>query len=112
MNIILGIGSDNGLAPTRRHSLIWNNDGIARFYSRATRRSVMVVAREKLAETDVRITDDLTPRDLEAKKRVIPFMNKLYSDKQKPRFANGRLYSNGKLVPQEAIDAFLSQLPA
>ena len=85
---------------------------IARFYSRATRRSVMAVAREKLAETDVRITDDLTPRDLEAKKRVIPFMNKLYSDKQKPRFANGRLYSNGKLVPQEAIDAFLSQLPA
>ena len=84
---------------------------IAQFYSRATRRSVMAVAREKLAETVVRITDDLTPTDLEAKKRVIPLMNKLYSDKQKPRFDNGRLYSNGKLVPQEAIDAFLSQLP-
>ena len=84
---------------------------IARFYSLATRRSVMAVAREKLAETGVRIIDDLTPRDMEAKKRVIPLMNKLYSDKQKPRFVNGQLYSNGKLVPQETIDAFLSQLP-
>ena len=84
---------------------------IARFYSRTTRRSVMAVAREKLAETGIRIIDDLTPRDREAKKRVIPFMNKLYSDKQKPCFANGQLYSNGELVPQEAIDAFLSQIP-
>ena len=82
-----------------------------RLYSRSTRRSVMAVAREKLAETGVRIIDDLTPRDMEAKKRVIPLMNKLYSDKQKPRFVNGKLYSNGKLVPQETIDAFLSQLP-
>ena len=84
---------------------------IARFHSRATRRSVMAVARDKLAGTTFRITDDLTARDLEAKKRVIPLMNKLYSDNQKPRFVNGRLYSNGKLVPQEAIDAFLSKLP-
>ena len=84
---------------------------IARFYSRATRRAVMAVARERLAETGVRITDDLTARDLEAKKRVIPLMNKLYTENQKPRFANGRLYSNGKLVPQETIDTFLSQLP-
>ena len=71
----------------------------------------MAVARERLGETGVRITDDLTARDLEAKKRVIPLMNKLYTENQEPRFANGRLYSNGKLVPQETIDTFLSQLP-
>ena len=68
-------------------------------------------ARERLAETGVRIADDLTARDLETKKRVIPLMNKLYTENQKPRFANGRLYSNGKLVPQETIDTFLSQFP-
>ena len=84
---------------------------IARFHSRGTRRSLMAIASEKLAGTNLRFTDDLTARDLETKKRVTPMMNKLYLDKQKPRFVNGRLYSNGKLVPQEVIDAFLSHLP-
>ena len=50
---------------------------IARFHSRATRRSVMAIAREKLAGTNLRFTDDLTAWDLETKKRVISMINKL-----------------------------------
>ena len=82
---------------------------IARFHSRALRRSVMAAAKQKLAETPYRFVDDLMAKDLEAKKRVLPFMEKLYKDNMKPRFANGRLYAKGKLVPQERITAFLSQ---
>ena len=69
----------------------------------------MAAAKQKLAETPYRFVDDLTAKDLEAKKRVLPFMEKLYKDNMKPRFANGRLYAKGKLVPQERITAFLSQ---
>ena len=36
-------------------------------------------------------------------------MEKLYTENKKPRFANGRLFSNGKPVPQATIDAFLAQ---
>ena len=82
---------------------------IARFHSRATRRDVMVAARETLANTGLRVIDDLTQKDLETKRRVLPLMEKLYTENKKPRFANGRLFSNGKPVPQATIDAFLAQ---
>ena len=49
---------------------------IARFYSRVTRRLVMTSAREALAGTGFRLVDDLTPKDLEAKRRVLPYMEK------------------------------------
>ena len=62
---------------------------IAIFHSRALRRSVMAAAKQKLAETPYRSVDDLTAKDLEAKKRVLPFMEKLYKDNMRPRFANG-----------------------
>ena len=82
---------------------------IARFYSRVTRRLVMTSAREVLAGTGFRLVDDLTPKDLEAKRRVLPYMEKLYADNKKPRFINGRLYSEGRPVPLETINAFLDK---
>ena len=81
---------------------------IARFHSRATRRDIMSKAREKLQNTPCRIVDDLTAKDLDEKRRLLPLMNKLYQEKKRPRFANGRLYVGGKPVPREVINAFLS----
>ena len=82
---------------------------MARFYSRVTRRLVMTSAREVLAGTGFRLVDDLTPKDLEAKRRVLPYMEKLYADNKKPRFINGRLYSEDRPVPLETINAFLDK---
>ena len=82
---------------------------IARFYSRVTRRLVMTSAREALSNTGLRVVDDLTPKDLETKRRVLPLMEKLYADNKKPRFINGRLFSEGRPVPLETINAFLAQ---
>ena len=66
--------------------------------------------RDKLKNTIYQITDDLTAKDLEEKRRLIPLMNKLYQDNQRPRFANGRLFANGKPVPRETINLYLSSL--
>ena len=46
----------------------------------------MMGARDTLKNTDFRITDDLTAKDLEEKRRLVPLMNKLYHEKQRPRF--------------------------
>ena len=81
---------------------------IARFFSRVTRRLVMTSARDTLANTGIRFVDDLTPKDLEAKRRILPYMEKLYADNKKPRFINGRLFSEGRPVPVEIINAFLA----
>ena len=81
---------------------------IARFFSRVTRRLVMTSARDALANTGIRFVDDLTPKDLEAKRRILPYMEKLYADNKKPRFINGRLFSEGRPVPVEVINAFLA----
>ena len=37
-------------------------------------------------------------------------MNKLYQEKQRPNFVNGRLYANGKPVSRENINSYLSKL--
>ena len=55
---------------------------IARFHSRATRRYIMTKARERLQNTQYRIVDDLTAKDLDEKRRLLPLMNKLYQEKQ------------------------------
>ena len=83
---------------------------IARFHSRAIRCDVITGARDKLKNTNYRIMDDLTAKDLEEKRRLKPVMNKLYQEKQRPRFTNGRLYANGKPVPRETLYAYLSNL--
>ena len=94
------------------HRVISRNDGnrrdpphiIARFHSRACRAEVMRTARAKLAGTTIRFMDDLTARDLEEKQRIQPYMDKLWRDKRRPRFRNGRLYANG---PTTEIETFL-----
>ena len=57
---------------------------ITRFYSRATRRDVMVSSRERLNNTGLRFADDLTQRDLEEKRRIKPLMDKLFAEKKVP----------------------------
>ena len=47
---------------------------IARFYSRAIRRDVISVAREKLKDTRYRMVDDLTAKDRDEKRRLRPLM--------------------------------------
>ena len=42
------------------------------------------------------------------KRRFLPLMEKLYTENKKPCFGNGRLFSNGKPVPQATIEAFLA----
>ena len=79
---------------------------IARFYSRFTRRAVMRVAKEKLHNTNIRFVDDLTKTDLEEKNRLKPFMAELYEKGKKPRFVQGRLYSNNTLITQNEIKTF------
>ena len=81
---------------------------IVRFFSRVTCCLVMTSARDALANTGIRFVDDLTPKDLEAKRRILSYMEKLYADNEKPRFINGRLFSDGPLVPVEVINAFLA----
>ena len=81
---------------------------IARFHSRFTRRTVLASARKKLQGTGIRFTDDLTAVDLEEKKRLKPLMADLYHKNMKPRFIQGRLYSNRQHVRQEQIKAFLT----
>ena len=80
---------------------------IARFYSRATRVTVMRDARQKLEGSGVRIVDDLTAVDLKEKLRVQPFMNYLYNVNKRPAFRNGRLYAEKRIVPLDEITAFL-----
>ena len=81
---------------------------IARFFSRVTRRLVMTSARDAFANTGIRFVDDLTPKDLEAKCRILPYMEKLNADNKKPRFIDGRLFSEGRPVPAEVNNAFLA----
>ena len=80
---------------------------IARFFSRAVRQEIMTVAKEKLEGMGYHFMDDLTNKDLEEKRRLSPLMNN-YKDNQRPSFANGRLYANGKPVSSEIINSCLS----
>lgn len=84
---------------------------IARFYSRATRRAIMTSAREKLQHSGLRFVDDLTKVDLEEKQQLKSLMDKLYRENKRPRFVNGRLYAEGKVVSREVINSFLETTP-
>ena len=94
-----GVGTANRGKPTPI---------IARFFSRTTRLTVMANAREKLQGSPYRFTDDPTPRDLQEKRRLTTLMNDLFQKKLRPRFTNGRLYTNGKIVPREMMNNFLA----
>ena len=85
---------------------------IARFHSRAIRRDLITMSREKLHGTQYRMVDDLTAKDLGEKRRLRPLMEKLFKEKQRPRFTNGHLLANGKPLSKETINAYLSKLPS
>ena len=81
---------------------------IARLHSRATRAMLMRQARAKLQGTNIRFLDDLTATDLAEKRRVQPYMDKLWRDNRRPSFRNGRLYAEGRPVSNDTINSFLS----
>ena len=81
---------------------------IARLHSRATRGMIMRQAREKLRGTNIRFSDDLTATDLAEKRRIQPYMDKLWRENRRPSFRNGRLYAEGRAVSEESINSFLT----
>ena len=61
----------------------------------------MTMAREKLEGTNYRFIDNLTNKDPKEKRQLAPLMNELYCKYQHPRFADGRLYANGKSLMRQ-----------
>ena len=53
--------------------------------------------------------EDLTHKDPETKRRVPTYMETLYTNNRKPRFINGRLYSEDRPDPLTTINASLAQ---
>ena len=72
----------------------------------------MISSREWIDNTGLRFVDDLTQKDLVEKRRIKPLMDKLFGEKKRPRFVNGRLYAEGRAVSRETINSFLATLPA
>ena len=81
---------------------------IARFHSRATRGEIMRVARDSLKESGIRFTDDLTAADMAEKRRVQPYMDKLWRENKRPSFRGGRLFAEGRPVRENDISMFLA----
>ena len=83
-------------------------DIIARFHSCMTRLDLFRTARAKLAQSGIRLVDDLTAADLKEKKRIQPYMNTLFAQDKRPSFRNGRLCVEKRPVPLEQIADFLA----
>ena len=81
---------------------------IAGFYSRATRGDAMRNSRTKLQGSGMRTLADLTAKDLEEKRRIQPYMDKLWQDGKRPTFHNETLYAERRPVQREVINAWLS----
>ena len=47
----------------------------------------------------VRIVEDFTPSDFDARKKALSTMRKAYEDDKKVRFTKGKLYIDGREVP-------------
>ena len=63
----------------------------------------MRIAKEKLQNINTRFVDDLTKTDLEENNRLKPFKTELNEKGKKPRFVQGRLYSNSTLITRNEI---------
>ena len=61
-----------------------HRETISGFQSHANRRTMMSNAGEKLQHSPYRLTDDLTPRDLQEKRHLTPLINDLFQKKQRP----------------------------
>ena len=79
---------------------------IARFHSRATRHDIMSKAREKLQNTQYRIVDDLTAKDLDEKRRLVPLMSKLYQEKNAPGSPTVVCTLAGNRYPAKSLTRF------
>ena len=56
------------------------------------------------------VIDDLTPADLQEKRRVSPLMKKLYEQGKRPRFHGGKLYVGGRPLKPQTIEKLLSEV--
>ena len=84
---------------------------IARFHSRPARSYVISESRKRPG-IPFRVVDDLTPTDLTEKKRVLPYMQKVYSEGRRPRFHHGRVYVGKNAATREVVNGYLATLPA
>ena len=75
---------------------------IAKLYSRPFKRRLLQAAKSadgKEILQGVRIVEDFTPSDFDARKKALPTMRKAYEDGKKVRFTKGKLYIDGREVP-------------
>lgn len=74
---------------------------IAKLYSRPFKRRLLQAAKSadgKETLQGVRIVEDFTPSDFDARKKALPTMRKAYEDGKKVRFTKGKLYIDGREV--------------
>ena len=83
---------------------------IARFHSRVTRNEIIRRARTADTRPPFVVIDDLTPADLQEKRRVSPAMKKLYEQGKRPRFYAGKLYVGGRPLKPQTIEKLLSEV--
>ena len=83
---------------------------IARFHSRIHRNQVIRSARNLDPRPPFIVVDDLTPADLEEKRRLKPLMEKLYREGKRPRFFAGRLYAGNRVLNERTIAQLLEQV--
>ena len=76
---------------------------IARFYSRPVRDNIIEKAKLKRykGKDSLKIVEDMTRMDFQARVRAYPQMQKAYEKGKKARFYKGKLIINGKQVPIE-----------
>ena len=75
---------------------------IAKLYSRPFKRRLLQAAKSadgKEILQGVKIVEDFTPSDFDARKKALPTMRKAYEDGKKVRFTKGKLYIDGREVP-------------
>lgn len=72
---------------------------IARFYSRPVRNGVVEKAKKKRYPREgLRVVEDMTKVDFEARKKAYPLMQRAYQEGKKARFTAGKLIIDGHEV--------------
>ena len=74
---------------------------IAKLYSRPFKRRLLQAAKSakgKAILQGVRIVEDFTPSDFNARKKALPLMRKAYEEGKKVRFTRGKLFIDGREI--------------
>jgi len=74
---------------------------IIRLYSRPFRRSILQTAKSangKAILQGVRIVEDFTPSDFNARKKALPLMKQAYDEGKKVRFTRGKRFIDGREI--------------